>query len=431
MVRIMPTTPPSPASPAGSAAERRLVETVDVAIIGAGPAGLMAAEKLSAAGYRVTLFEQMATPGRKLLMAGRGGLNLTHGEPTAAFLTRYGPAEERFRRFLGSFSPADLRAWADGLGAETFVGSSGRIFPRAMKASGLLRAWLGRLRQQGVSLHLRNRWLGWRDNALLFRDGDGRERRITAKATILALGGASWPKLGSDGAWQAWLRERNVTVHDLVASNCGIDIDWSSHFRDHFAGQPLKAVAVEIGGQRRRGEIMLTRHGLEGGPIYALSPVIRDRLRHQGRASLALDLKPDLTVEQLAQRLSTRRHGQSFSQFLKKSLHLPAPSYALLREARSVQADDVLTEDPFALAHRLKALPLSIAGMRPVEEAISSAGGIAFEALDDALMLRALPSVFACGEMLDWEAPTGGYLLQGCFATAVAAAGGVDRLLKA
>lgn len=426
----MQITPPFPTSPADSTAGRGLVETVDVAIIGAGPAGLMAAEKLSVAGHQVTLFEQMATPGRKLLMAGRGGLNLTHGESMAAFLTRYGAAEARFRRFLASFSPADLRTWADGLGAETFVGSSERVFPRAMKASGLLRAWLGRLRQQGVSLHLQHRWLGWQGNILLFRAGDGSERRVAAKATILALGGASWPKLGSDGLWQGWLRERRVTVHDLVASNCGIDIGWSSHFRDHFAGQPLKAVAVEIGGERRRGEVMLTSYGLEGGPIYALSAVIRDRLRRE-QASLTLDLKPDLTVGQLAQRLSMRRHGQSFSQFLKKSLHLPAPSYALLREVQSGQADEALTEDPFALAHRLKALPLSIAAMRPVEEAISSAGGIAFEALDDDLMLRSLPGVFACGEMLDWEAPTGGYLLQGCFATAVIAAGGAGRYLKA
>jgi uncharacterized flavoprotein (TIGR03862 family) len=426
----MQVNPSLPASPA----DRQigdLVEDLDIVIIGAGPAGLMAAERLGAAGRQVTLFDRMATPGRKFLMAGRGGLNLTHSEPSSSFLKRYGPEEARFRQFLRSFSSGDLREWADSLGAETFVGSSGRIFPRAMKASGLLRAWLARLRQHKVSLHLQHRWLGWDGDALLFQTGKTSYRRVRAKATILALGGASWPKLGSDGAWQVWLGHRGVTIRELVASNCGVDIAWSTYFREHFAGQPLKAVAVDIAGERRRGEVMLTSYGLEGSPIYALSPVIRDGVRKDGHVGLKLDLKPDLTAEQLVQRLATRHHGQSFSQFLKKSLHLPAPSYALLREAQASEADDALPEDPFTLAHRLKALPLSITAMRPVEEAISSAGGIAFDALDDNLMLRAVPGVFACGEMLDWEAPTGGYLLQGCFATAVAAAAGVEQFLKA
>jgi hypothetical protein len=426
----MQVIPSPPAFPAGRNAADDVIEDIDVAIIGAGPAGLMAAERLSAAGHRVTVFERMSTPGRKLLMAGRGGLNLTHSEPMAPFLKHYGPEETRFRQFLNSFSPADLRGWADDLGAETFVGSSGRVFPRAMKASGLLRAWLARLQQQGASLHLQHHWLGWQEDTLLFRHGADTYRRVRAKATVLALGGASWPKLGSDGAWQSWLRDRGVEVNNLVASNCGIDIAWSSYFREHFAGQPLKAIAVDVNGTRRRGEVILTTDGLEGGPIYALSPVIRAGLAQGGQTLLNLDLKPDLTPEQMVQRLMTRRHGQSFSQFLKKSLHLPAPSYALLREAQAGQADEALPEDPFALAHRLKALPLPIIGMRPVDEAISSAGGIAFAALDATLMLRALPGVFACGEMLDWEAPTGGYLLQGCFATAVAAAAGVGQFLK-
>lgn len=254
-----------------------VVEEVEIAVIGAGPAGLMAAERLSAAGRRVTIFDRMATPGRKFLMAGRGGLNLTHSEPLAAFLPRYGANEARFRRFLSAFSPLDLRSWADGLGADTFIGSSGRIFPRAMKASGLLRAWLRRLAAQQVSLRLQHQWCGWQGNDLLFCTG-GAYRRVRAQATILALGGASWPKLGADGGWQALLRARGVAVADLVASNCGVDIAWSEHFITNFSGQPLKAVAVAVGDEQRRGEIILTRYGLEGGPIYALSPAIRTAL---------------------------------------------------------------------------------------------------------------------------------------------------------
>jgi len=404
-----------------------VVEEVEIAVIGAGPAGLMAAERLSAAGRRVTIFDRMATPGRKFLMAGRGGLNLTHSEPLAAFLPRYGADHARFRRFLAAFSPLDLRSWADGLGADTFIGSSGRIFPRAMKASGLLRAWLRRLAAQQVSLRLQHQWCGWQGNDLLFCTG-GAYRRVRAQATILALGGASWPKLGADGGWQALLRARGVAVADLVASNCGVDIAWSEHFIANFSGQPLKAVAVAVGDEQRRGEIILTRYGLEGGPIYAMSPAIRTALARGGKVSLRLDLKPDWSQQQLAERLLTRRHGQSLSQFLKKQLHLPGPSYALLREAQPAD-DAAIPDDPLALALRLKALPLQVTALRPIEQAISSAGGITFDALDENLMLRRLPGVFACGEMLDWDAPTGGYLLQGCFATAVAAATGVGRYL--
>lgn len=405
-----------------------VVEEVEIAVIGAGPAGLMAGERLSAAGRRVTIFDRMATPGRKFLMAGRGGLNLTHSEPLAAFLPRYGANEARFRRFLSAFSPMDLRSWADGLGADTFIGSSGRIFPRAMKASGLLRAWLRRLAAQQVSLRLQHQWCGWQGNDLLFCTG-GAYRRVRAQATILALGGASWPKLGADGGWQALLRARGVAVADLVASNCGVDIAWSEHFITNFSGQPLKAVAVAVGDEQRRGEIILTRYGLEGGPIYALSPAIRTALSQDSNVRLRLDLKPDWSQQQLAERLLTRRHGQSLSQFLKKQLHLPGPSYALLREAQPAQDDTAIPDDPLALALRLKALPLQVTALRPIEQAISSAGGITFDALDENLMLRRLPGVFACGEMLDWDAPTGGYLLQGCFATAVAAAAGVGRYL--
>lgn len=402
------------------------IEAADIAIIGAGPAGLMVADQLSERGHAVTIFDAMATPGRKLLIAGRGGLNLTHSEPMATFLMRYGADAARFKRFLHVFSPSELRGWADALGADTFIGSSGRIFPRAMKASGLLRAWLARLAAKAVTLRVRHRWLGWQGDDLLFRTDDGICHLIRAKATILALGGASWPKLGSDGAWQVWLRDKHIPVKELVASNCGIDISWSSYFRAHFGGQPLKSVTAEIAGDCRRGEVIVTDYGLEGGPIYALSPVIRSALKGNEPVFLTLDLKPDLSLNQLAERLMERRHGQSLSQYLKKSLHLPAPGYALLREV----PDGEIPEEPLALARRLKRLTLPIHAMRPVEQAISSAGGIAFEALDDHLMLKNLPGVFACGEMLDWEAPTGGYLLQGCFATAVIAAAGVDRFLQ-
>lgn len=424
------TTPERPPKIELVLPDSALIETIEVAVIGTGPAGLMAAEKLSAAGHQVVLFDAMPTPGRKFLMAGRGGLNLTHSEPLPSFVKHYGAEEARFRRLLMHFSASDVRAWADALGGDTFIGSSGRIFPRAMKASALLRAWLNRLGTQHVTLRLRQRWLGWQDDALAFRDATGLVRQVRAKATILALGGASWPKLGSDGFWQEWLQAKGVAVHQLVSSNCGIDIAWSAYFREHFAGQPLKSVAIDIGKERRRGEVILTDYGIEGGPVYAMSPIIRRLLATEGSAVLSLDLKPDLSLEQLAQRLIARRHGQSLSQFLKKDLHLPAPSYALLREANAAEAESEMPDDPMILARRLKSLPLTITGMQPVERAISSAGGISFDAIDEHFMLRALPGVFACGEMLDWEAPTGGYLLQGCFATAVAAAAGVHKFLQ-
>jgi uncharacterized flavoprotein (TIGR03862 family) len=397
----------------------------DVAVIGGGPAGLMAAERLSAAGFTVTIFEGMATPGRKFLMAGRGGLNLTHGEPLDRFVARYGRQADRFETFLARFSPDDLRHWAEGLGSETFVGSSGRVFPREMKASRLLRAWLARLSAQNAVLRPRHRWQGWDGDHLLFRDAEDRPVRHLAKATILALGGASWPTLGSDAAWVPWLAERGVAVTPFQPSNCGVEIDWSAHLRDRIAGQPLKNIALQLGQHRVRGELMITGYGIEGGPVYALSAAIREYLTANGSARLHLDLKPDLPVTALAQRLAARRHGQSLSQYLKKDLHLPAAAYVLLREAAGV-----IPAEPGNLAALLKAVPLAVQRARPIERAISSAGGVDFAAVTVDLMLRALPGTFVCGEMLDWEAPTGGYLLQGCFATAVVAADGVRQYLR-
>ncbi len=400
-----------------------------VAVIGAGPAGLMVAERLSAAGLAVTVFDGMATPGRKFLMAGRGGLNLTHSEPVDRFVTRYGRQAERFQAYLARFSPADLRAWAESLGSETFVGSSGRVFPQEMKASRLLRSWLARLATQGVELRLRHRWQGWNGNDLLFSTPGGQPLRHRAVATVLALGGASWPALGSDAAWVPWLAEKGVAVAPMQSSNCGFEVDWSAHLQDKTAGQPLKNIALQLGAQRVRGEVMITRYGIEGGAVYALSAALRDQLAAEGATEgmvrLHLDLKPDLPVTALAQRLAARRHGQSLSQFLRKDLHLPAAAYILLREVAGV-----IPDQPGNLAALLKALPLTIRRTRPIAQAISSAGGIDFASLTDDLMLRSLPGTFACGEMLDWEAPTGGYLLQGCFATAVTAAEGVLHWLE-
>lgn len=395
-----------------------------IAVIGAGPAGLMAAECLSGAGFGVTVFDGMATPGRKFLMAGRGGLNLTHSEKTEQFVGRYGVQSERFRRYLARFSPADLRDWADGLGAETFIGSSGRVFPKAMKASGLLRAWLARLAAKGVELRLRHQWEGWSGEHLRFRLADGGEVLAAPKAVLLALGGASWPKLGADGGWMSWLQDKGVAVRPLRPSNCGFETDWSAHFQEKAAGRPLKNVVLSLCDRQARGEVMITGYGIEGGPVYALSAEIRDNLVSHAPVEVRLDLKPDMPVAALAQRLAARRHGQSLSQFLKKDLSLADATYSLLRETVAS-----VPSEPQEIAALLKALPIQIYRARPIEQAISSAGGIDFASLTEDLMLRAQPGIFACGEMLDWEAPTGGYLLQGCFSTAVIAADGLRSWL--
>jgi uncharacterized flavoprotein (TIGR03862 family) len=350
-------------------------------------------------------------------MAGRGGLNLTHSEPLPQFITRYGDRAERIAPWLKRFSPEDLRVWADGLGGETFVGSSGRVFPKAMKASGLLRNWLKRLAEAGVEFRLRHRWLGFDGDRLRF---EGETRSVTARATVLAMGGASWPKLGSDAAWAPILASRGVEIRPLQPANCGFEIAWSPHFRKRAAGQPLKNIALVLGDRCVQGEIMITRNGIEGGAVYAISAALRERLP----AVLLLDLKPQMDVDALAERLAARRKGRSLSAWLIGELHLSALAYSLLRETA-----DPVPDDPRALARLIKGAPLKVHRPRPIGEAISSAGGVAFSTLDDRLMLRDLPGVFTIGEMLDWEAPTGGYLLQGCMSSAVVAADGVAEFL--
>mgnify|MGYP001436850404 CR=1 FL=1 len=395
-----------------------------VSIIGAGPAGLMAAERLAAAGLAVTVHERMPSAARKFLMAGRGGLNLTHSEPPEAFLARYGAAAGRVKDWLDAFSPADLVAWAEGLGQPTFVGTSGRVFPKALKASPLLRAWLARLGDGGVVLRTRSEWRGWRAVALVFATPEG-ERLERPDATLLALGGASWPRLGSDAAWTPWLAEAGVALAPFRPANVGADIAWSPMLKDRFAGAPLKGVSLALDGRTARGEAVIAGYGLEGGVIYALSAFIRDAVARNGRAALRLDLKPDLTVERLAERLAAQPAKASLSNRLRKGAGLDPAAVALLRESGP------LPTDPDALAARIKALPLTVTGVQGLERAISSAGGVSLDAVDDGLMLTALPGVFVAGEMLDWEAPTGGYLLQAGFASGVAAADGlrdwVDR----
>lgn len=387
----------------------------------------MAAEILAGRGLKVAIFDAMATPGRKFLMAGRGGLNLTHGESLATFVARYGTEADRFAGFLARFTPADLRSWADGLGAQTFVGSSGRIFPRALKASGLLRNWLARLSEFGVTFHLRQRWIGFDGDRLAFVGPDGAETVVLPRATLLALGGVSWPKLGSDGSWVAILAAQGIEIAPLRPSNCGFDVAWSPHFRRKAAGLPLKNIALSFAGHTVRGEMVVTDHGIEGGAVYALSGPIRDRLEQAGGpVEAVLDLRPDMGVADLARRISARRTGRSLSSFLVRDLNLPPVTYALLREFGGE-----IPHDPGAVAGRLKQVSIPLQCPGPIAKAISSAGGIAFSALTPHLMLHKRPGIFVAGEMLDWEAPTGGYLLQGCLSTAAIAADGIQNWLAA
>jgi hypothetical protein len=385
-------------------------EAEPIAVIGAGPAGLIAAELLSAAGKRVVVYERMPSVARKFLMAGRGGLNLTHAEPFGRLIARYGEAADKLRPMLEAFTPNDLRAWADALGAETFIGSSGRVFPRAMKASPLLRAWLSRLTDQGVEFRLRSTWLGWSEDGALRFAGD--EPPVRAAATLLALGGASWPRLGSDGSWREVLLERGVAVAPFRPANAGFNVAWSEHFRTRFAGQPLKTIALRCGDAEVRGEAMVTNYGLEGGAIYALSSELRARVP----ITVHIDLRPALSIDTIAAKLSKRKPGDTLSSRLRKTLGLSPVAIGLIYEAGPPP------RAPDALAALIKSVPVALVSSRGLDRAISTAGGVSWDAVDQDLQLRAIPNVYVAGEMLDWEAPTGGYLLQACFATGVRAA---------
>ncbi len=400
-----------------------------VAVIGAGPAGLMAAETIAQAGTRVTIYDAMPSVGRKFLMAGRGGLNLTHGEPLATFLTRYREANPQLVAAIHAFPPDRLRAWCEALGQPTFVGSSGRIFPKVLKASPLLRAWLRRLDAMGVQFSLRHRWVGWDQHGrLLFQTSDGQSAK-DVRATVLALGGASWPRLGSDGQWAATLRAKGVKVSPLKAANSGFTVAWSDIFRDRFEGEPLKGIALSFGDRTVRGEAVITRSGIEGGAIYALSADLREAIIGSGQAMVSVALRPDLQKRALVARLSAPRGKQTFSNWLRKSVQLPPVSIGLLQETAMASGVSLSLLSPEQLAEYINAVPLRLAGIAPIARAISSAGGIVFEEIDADFMIRRLPGVFAAGEMLDWEAPTGGYLLQACFATGAAAGRGVLKWL--
>jgi uncharacterized flavoprotein (TIGR03862 family) len=402
----------------------------NVAVIGAGPAGLMAAEVLAQGGAAVTVYDAMPSAGRKFLMAGRGGLNLTHSEPLPQFLARYRDAMPHLQAAIEAFSPQALRDWSETLGQETFVGSSGRVFPKAFKASPLLRAWLRRLDSQGVRLALRHRWIGWDEQGhLRFETPEG-PRVVTPSATVLALGGASWPRLGSDGAWAESLAARSVKISPMRPANSGFTVAWSDIFRDRFEGQPLKGVALTSGQTTVRGEAIITRTGIEGGAIYALSAELREAILRDGRATLDIILRPDADIGELTAKLSAAKGKQSFSNFLRKAANLSPVAIGLLQEAAKAAGKSLASMSSSDLARLINAVPITLNGVAPIARAISTAGGISFDELDDAFMLHRLPGVFAAGEMLDWEAPTGGYLLQASFATGVAAGKGALEWLN-
>ena len=448
-------------------------QAFSVAVIGGGPAGLMAAEVLSQSGVRVEVYDAMPSVGRKFLMAGKGGMNITHSEPLQSFLDRYGSRREQIKPLLDAFSPDALREWIHGLGVDTFVGSSGRVFPTDMKAAPLLRAWLHRLRQNGVVFHMRHRWTGWNDaGELCFATPEGElnvkvgghstlsdphpnptpargtpgvpaassdpsavppagEGDYHVDAVVLALGGGSWPQLGSNGAWLPLLAQRGVAVAPLRPANCGFDAGWSEHFRTRFAGHPLKGVVLSFTDaagvlQRKQGDIMVTATGIEGGLVYALSAPIRDEIAAQGAATVYLDLTPGKSLARVQAEVGHPRGSRSLSSHLQSRLGIKGVQVGLLRECVSAE----YFSDPLRLAQAIKMLPLKLLAPRPLAEAISSAGGVTFEALDQNLMSGALPGVFCAGEMLDWEAPTGGYLLTACFASGRVAAAGVLEWLR-
>ncbi|WP_454826452.1 TIGR03862 family flavoprotein [Paraburkholderia xenovorans] len=412
-------------------------DSARVAVIGGGPAGLMAAEALASQGVQVDVYDAMPSVGRKFLMAGKGGMNITHSESLEPFLGRYGARRAQLAPLVKAFDPQALRAWLHGLGVETFVGSSGRVFPTDMKAAPMLRAWLHRLREAGVRFHMRHKWVGWdaaaggdaATHTLRFATPGG-EQALSFDAVVFALGGASWPRLGSDAAWVPLMASREVPVAPLLPANCGFDADWSPYLRERFAGQPVKPVAIALTGvdnkvHNRQGEILLTETGLEGSLIYALSAVIRDRIVADGAATIALDLAPGLPLERVVAEVTRPRGSRSMSTHLHGRIGIGGVKLALLHEILSKEA----FADADRLAHAIKALPVRLTRARPVAEAISTAGGIPFEALDGHLMIERLPGAFCAGEMLDWEAPTGGYLLTACFASGLAAGRGAAAYL--
>lgn len=403
---------------------------MSVAVIGAGPAGLMAAETLAAGGAHVTVYDAMPSAGRKFLMAGRGGLNLTHSEPLPDFLARYREAMPHLTAAVEAFPPDALRAWSAALGQPTFVGTSGRVFPKVFKASPLLRAWLRRLDAAGVAFAFRHRWIGWDESGgLLFATPDG-PRVVNADASVLALGGASWPRLGSDGTWTVTVAAKGITVAPMRPANSGFTVAWSDVFRDRFEGQPLKGIALTIGPHTVRGESVVTRTGIEGGAIYALSAELREAVLGIGQATLTIALRPDLDAAALTTRLSGTRGKQSFANFLRKAAQLSPVGIGLMQETAIASGRPLASFSPAELAQLINAIPVQLTGVAPIDRAISTAGGIRFDELDEHFMLRRLPGVFAAGEMLDWEAPTGGYLLQASFATGAAAGKGALNWLK-
>lgn len=390
----------------------------------------MAAEVLAQGGARVTVYDAMPSAGRKFLMAGRGGLNLTHSEPLPQFMGRYREAAPKLQATIAAFPPEALRAWSEALGEPTFVGSSGRVFPKAFKASPLLRAWLRRLDASGVRFAFRHRWMGWDgEGRLLFRASDGLSS-VAADATVLALGGASWPRLGSDGSWADLLAAKGIAVSKLRPANSGFTVAWSNVFRDRFEGQPLKGVTLTLRARTVRGEAMITRGGIEGGAIYALSAELREAVLNVGQATLMIALRPDLDAAALTTRLSGTRGKQSLANFLRKAAQLSPVGIGLMQEAAIASGRPLASCSPAELASLINAIPVQLTGLAPIERAISTAGGISFDELDAHFMLRKLPGVFAAGEMLDWEAPTGGYLLQASFATGAEAGRGVLGWLK-
>lgn len=393
-----------------------------VHIIGAGPAGLIAAERLSQAGCDVHVYDRKASPARKFLMAGRGGLNLTHSEDLEMLLNHYGDARSFLEPFVRAFPPSALQQWCEDLGESTFTGSSGRIFPKSMKASPLLRAWLARLNRQGVQFHMNHTWNGWNDAGdLVFTNKDGSTDTVRADVTLLALGGASWPSLGSDGTWQSILNQKRIHIHAFKPANCGFRVEWSDFIRSRFAGQPLKPVGLRMGDQSIQGEVMIDANGIEGGAIYALSRCLRDGIAKNGYAELFVDLRPTMSMGDIEKKLIRPRGRMSFSSWLPKAMNLSPLAIALLHESNK----DASALSPKELASLIKSCSITLTAPFPIERAISSAGGIDLSEVDGNMMIKQRPGLFVAGEMLDWEAPTGGYLLQACFSTGMAAGEGI------